>query len=614
MLTSAPLVDKAALSLPRRLLAAARRDPPRAAAALLAGLSMLAAVVVVVLPWLVKARTLGFHDWDVQTSHRYLVKTSLLDHHEMPFWNPYACGGFPAWGYVEAGTIVVSPWLLAYLFLPMSLAIRVEVVGMALLGAAGAYAAGSRFTKSHGARALVAALWAVNGRWALQTASGHTWHLAYAFLPWALFFFERARQKPHRALDVVLLGATFAGLVYAGGIYPLPHTVLALGLYAMVLGVLEKSARPLVVLGVSGLLGVSLAAPKLLPMLDVFGKAPRLVPSTEAIDMGALFTLLTAPDQGFHSRPVRVPAYGWHEWGMYIGLPGVLILALGFLLVQGKREAALKVVGALFGLLGLGAFHPSAPWTLLHEHVPVFRSQHVPSRFLYPAVLVLSIVAASGIGRLVERAGRRRPWLDAALAAFVFLVGIDVAKGAQKPMTQSMWMVPPDHIPADRPFHFEKNPPFQYKQRDWAGPMYLAMLGNTGVLDCYGAPPFERKGALAADDPRHKGEVFVAEGAGTAKIADWSPNGATIELAGAEAGSLVVYNMNYDEGWRASVGKVQNVDNRVAVRLPEGVTTLSLWYRPPGFVPGLFAGLAALVGAIALVRAEKREDQGKVQG
>ncbi|MRG90686.1 hypothetical protein [Polyangium spumosum] len=583
-------------------------------AALIATVSMLATALVVLLPWLAETRTFGFHDWDVQTSHRYLVVKSLLDHHELPFWNPYACGGFPAWGYVEAGTILVSPWLPAYLALPMNLAIRVEVLGMALLGAAGAYAAGSRFTKSHGARALVAALFAVNGRWALQTASGHTWHLAYAFLPWALFFFERARQRPHRPRDLVLLGATFAALVYAGGIYPLPHTVLALGFYAIALGVLERSARPLAILGISGLLGVSLSAPKLLPMLDVFGKAPRLVPSTEAIDMGALFTMLTAPDQGFHSRPVRVPAYGWHEWGMYIGLPGVLLLLFGLLLVQGKREAALKVVGAIFGLLGLGAFHPHAPWTLLHAHVPVFKSQHVPSRFLYPAVLLLAIVAASGIGRIVERAGRRRPWLDAALAVLVLLLGLDVAKGAQRPMAQSMWMVPPDHIPADRPFHFEKNPPFHYKRRDWAGPMYLAMLGNTGVLDCYGAPPFERKGALAANDPRHRGEVFVAEGKGTARLVEWSPNKATITIEGAEAGAVVVYNMNYDEGWRASAGEVENLENRVAVRLPAGVTTLSLWYRPPGFLPGLFVGLAALAGAIALVRAEKREEEGEVRG
>jgi hypothetical protein len=335
----------------RQKLAVIAADPPRAAAACIAAVTIFAAVFVVVLPWLRVTHTLGFHDWDAQVSHRYLVKQSLLEHGEMPFWNPYACGGFPAWGYVEAGTILVSPWLPAYLTLPMPLAIRVEVIGMALLGAIGAYAAASRFTKSHAARALVVALWAVNGRWGLQTAVGHSWHLAYAFLPWALFFFERARQTPSKALDVGLLGASFAALVYSGGIYPLPHTVLALGLYALLLGVLDKSLKPLMILAIGGLCGIGLAAPKLLPMLDVFGKAPRLVGSTETLDLGAFLTLLISPDQSYFSRPARVTPYGWHEWGMYISLPGVLILGFGVLLVQGKRESALKVAGVMLGVL-----------------------------------------------------------------------------------------------------------------------------------------------------------------------------------------------------------------------------------------------------------------------
>ncbi|MBK9263488.1 MAG: hypothetical protein IPM54_27240 [Polyangiaceae bacterium] len=598
----------------REKLAALQADPPRAAASIVAAMSIVSAVVIVVLPWLRITHTLGFHDWDVQTSHRQLVKQSLLEHFEMPFWNPYACGGFPAWGYVEAGTILVSPWLAAYLFLPMALALRIEVVGMAFVGAIGAYAAASRFTSSHAARALVVALWAVNGRWGLQTAVGHTWHLAYAFLPWVLFFFERARQTPSRWLDVSLLGASFAALVYSGGIYPLPHTVLALGLYAVMLGVIDKTVRPLVILGVGGLLGVGLSAPKLVPMLDVFGKAPRLVPSTESLEIGAFFTLLTSPDQSYFSRPARVSPYGWHEWGMYISLPGVILLALGLLLVQGKREAALKVAGVVLGILGFGAFHPAAPWTLLHAIAPVFKSQHVPSRFLYPAVLLLAIVAAAGIGRIIERAGRRRPWIDAAAGMLVFALALDIARVAQLPMNQSMWMVPPDKLPQGREFFFTQEAPFQYKRRDWAGPLYLAMLGNTGVINCYGTPPFDRRGALAKTDPRYRGELFVAEGQGTAKIANRTLNSVTMSLDGITAETLVVYNMNFDEGWRASAGTVVNKDNRVAVRVPAGTREVTLRYRAPGFVLGLVVGLGSLLACIALVRRERREEAGKVTG
>ncbi len=312
-----------------------------------------------------------------------------------------------------------------------------------------------------------------------------------------------------RVFDLAGGGACIAMLVYSGGIYPLPHTVLLLGVYAFFLAVVNRSARPLVTLAVLGTLGCALAAPKLLPLLDGFGKAPRLIESTESLEPGALVALLTSRDQGFGSRPGRVTPYGWHEWGMYISTAGALVLLGAVVFVQGKREAALKAVGVLFFVLGFGAFHPQAPWTLLHQYAPIFRSQHVPSRFLYPAVLVLALVAAAGIGRFIAARRARLPWLDVAAAVLVGALAVDVARVAQPPKASAMWMVPPENIPQGRAFHFEQEPPFQYKRRDWAGPMYLAMLGNTGVINCYGAPPFERKGARPVGAPDYHGEAWL---------------------------------------------------------------------------------------------------------
>jgi hypothetical protein len=601
----AAALGERARAVTQDVIASVERDPLRAAAALVAFTTLAVIVGVVMAPWLVDLSTFGFHDWDVQAAHRYLVRLSLLRYHEFPAWNPFACGGFPAWGYVEGDTAVVSPFLPAYLWLPLSVAIRVEVLGMAAIGAAGAYLVASRFTESHAARALVAALWAVNGRWALQAAAGHTWHLAYAWTPLCLYFFERARGPRRRVADLAAAGACFAMLVYAGGIYPLPHTALGLGIYALVLATLERSPRPLATLAAVGLVAVGLAAPKLLPLLDGFGKAPRLIESKETMDLGALYAMLTSRDQGFYARPARVSPYGWHEWGIYIGLPGLGLLALGFVFVEGRRESALKALAALFVLLGFGAFHPDAPWSWLHEHGPVFRSQHVPSRFLYPAVLALALVAAAGLGRAITRQRARLPWLDLAATIVVFFIGLDVAHVAQRPMAAAMWMVPPDAIPADRAFHFEREPPFQYKKRDWAGPMYLAMLGNTGVLNCYGTPPFDRKGARATSDPRYQGEVHV-EGQGTARIAAWSPNRVIIDVEGAAPGSLLVYNMNYDEGWRADTGPVVPFENAVATPLTAGSARVVFWYRPPFLGAGLLLGAATAALLVALRRREAR--------
>jgi hypothetical protein len=333
--------------------------------------------------------------------------------------------------------------------------------------------------------------------------------------------------------------------------------------------------------------------------MHTFAGDPRLIESAERLDLGALITLLTSRDQGFFARPARVSPYGWHEWGMYISWAGLTLLALGFVLTEGRREQALKLVGALLVLLGLGAFHPLAPWPLLHEHLPVFRSQHVPSRFLYPAVLVLGLVAAAGLGRIVQRRRRSMPWLDVALVVGVAAIGIDVARVAELPMKSAMWMVPRP-IPAGRTFQHEQEPPFQYQKRDWAGPVLLAMMGNTGVLNCYGVPRSDDRpiAARAPTDASYQGELYLlpvpGDGGGAAStvaIASWSPNRVVAELRDARAGSTLVYNMNFREGWRSDAGPVVPHEGLVAVAVPAGARSVSFWYRPPGLGTGTLIAL-----------------------
>jgi hypothetical protein len=568
-------------------------------------------LVIVFSPWFYDPSTFGFHDWDVVTSYRYLVKLSLLRYGEFPGWNPYACGGYPAWGYVEGGTALVSPWLPFYLLAPLSWAIRFEAMGQGLLGVVGAYLLGARFTRSHGARLVVVALWALNGRWGLQLASGHAWHLAYAWMPWCLLFYDRARSPERRLGDLFGAGLCFAMLVYSGGIYPLPHTILVVSCYAVLCAVQQRSLRPLWTLLICGAIAVGLAAPKLLPIIDTFGSDPRLIASKERLSLNGFLTLLTSREQGFHSRPARLHPYGWHEWGMYISAAGVGLLCWAVIFVEGRRERALKAIGLLLLILGFGAFHPWAPWTLLHEYVPIFKSQHVPSRFLYPAVLVLAVLAAAGLGRAIDRRRFRKPYLDLVLAIVVAVVAIDVALVARQPMKRAMWMVAPD-IASDREFHFEYNPPFQYVKRDWAGPMLLAMMGNTGVINCYGTPrsPHRPWAAKPITDRRYRGQVYL-QGPGKAEMVDWSPNSVTVSLSDTTPGSTLIYNMNYWPGWQSDAGPVQPTKGLVSVPLGTDRSTVRFWYRPPGLAGGLGLSFATLFMLLITWRANRRAPRGK---
>lgn len=610
---------------------ARRLREPQNVAALLGWATVVVPLFALAAPWLDVAGTFGIYDWDVETSHRYLTAVSLTRYGEAPFWNPYACGGFPAWGFIEGGTNLVSPWLPAYLLLPMSLAIRVEAIGSGLLGAAGAFMAAGRFTRSHAGRALVVALWAVNGRWALQAAAGHTWHLLYAWMPWCLYVFEGGREAPTRAQakHVVALAAIFALVLYGGGIYPLPHIVLAMGLYAAALSVADKSWAPLRLLGVAGAIGVLLAAPKLLPMLHELARSPRLIDSTEVTSARVLWLALAGDEQPLRAAPSGLSGplpYGWHEYGIYVSAAGLAALLFFAAMARGRREAIVAGIGALFVVLGFGAFGAFAPWTLLHR-LPLFASQHVPSRFFYPALLLLGCVAASGLGRVVARAkglsGAKARWVDAGAAALVLGLALHIAFVGRDAMAESMvFPLPP--VPHDETFHHARLPPYHYKVMDPALPMYPAMLGNRGVLRCYGAPPTDRIGALAVKDPEYRGEAEIIGDDGAREttgesaarsedgrrpdnpidervaVAEWSPNRAVVEVRETVAHAALVYNMNYDDGWTSDYGPVIDVAGRVGVRLsgspPPRITFV---YKPRLLGAGLVLGAVGIL-AVAL--------------
>jgi hypothetical protein len=525
--------------------------------------------------------TYGFHDWDVQTAHRYMVVLAIKSYREGPWWNPFLCGGYPELGHPEGAVNLLSPWLPVYLLADVRAAVRLEIVGSAAIGMLGAWLLAARFTRSIALRALVAALFALNGRWALQVAVGHTWHLQFCWLPWAFWFFERAREQgglPH----AIGAGAALAAMGWMGGIYPMPHAALALTVYALVLAVWERRPRPIAALAVTGVTAFGFSAPKLLAVLDGMSRAPRLIDSKERIDLTELLAMMTAPDQGYFSHPVRTPAYGWHEWGMYVGVGGLFVLGVATLFARGARQQALRLVAVLFFFLGLGAFSEWAPWSFLHR-LPVFSSQHVPSRFHFTMLLLLALVFAELAGRWLDARLLRHRWLDAALLLVVLLAGVDLARNAQVAFRSAFWMEQPETIPRAERFEHRKRSPVSYKRRDWAEPMLLATIANRGVIECYGTVGgFDGIGARAADAAGYRGMAWIDgdHGKARAEIVEWSPSRALVRVSGAPPGARLVYNMNFDPSWRANGRPALSHDKAVATVLAGGESSVEFRYFP----------------------------------
>lgn len=570
----------------------------------------------VVAPAFRELRLYGVHDWDPMELYRYLVYKTMVRFHQFPFWNPYTCGGHPVWGGSESDSTIVSPFFPFYLALKLPVAMRVELLGSALLSVVGTWLFAGRLTSSPAVRAFVVVLFAVNSRWAMQASVGHVWHLAYEWTPWALYFLDgafvlsTASKFPGR--NIAWAGASLAMMVYTGGIYPLPQTVVVIGLYATAYSIIVRDWRPLFCAVAAGVVSFGLSAPKLLPTLDLFGRFPRYTESPEALDFDLLVSLLTSPD------PRPTPFWGWHEWGMYIGTIPLLVLVVGMAFAQGERVRALRWSALSLLALGWGSFHPFAPWSLLHQ-VSLFRSQHVPSRWLYPALLMAAVVTAATLERLMSRARGGRPWLEIAGIVAVAWVAYDVSQVARAPLLHTFEKEPPRAHESMGEFHTEDHlpPDMGYASGEWAPAALPAALANIGTIDCstfFGFHSWYRDhnghtpglGAKGKGDAAYHGEVYVAEGRGSASIERWSPNEVAVRVDGARRGDHLILNQNWDPGWRANGAAVLDWADLPAATLSSPDERVVFRYVPRTFWVAMAIFVATVGGLAWTARAARR--------
>jgi hypothetical protein len=352
----------------------------------------------------------------------------------------------------------------------------------------------------------------------------------------------------------------------------------------------QRSSRPIGALALAGLSGFGLSSLKLLPILDMLRRYPRIVDSTEKIDLTIFVKAFTAPSQ-HGPPPAQVAQWGWHEYGIYIGWLPFLAMFAALVLARGVRERALKWCGVVCLLLGFGAFHDYSPWTLAHE-LPIFKSQHVPVRWQYPATLILGVAAAAAVERLLRYRYRSRSPLEVALFLLVAWVGYDITLNTE-PILRGALRRPMPTVHARSEFHqYDKVPSdLHYHERDWTPPALLLMMANVGSIECGTFPGFHPwyrdaqgrapgLGAKGEGSAVYRGEAYLASGPGSARISRFTPNEITVEVSGARAGDLVILNQNWEAGW--SVNGEEPVNHRdtlaVRARAPSGVFVFE--YRP----------------------------------
>lgn len=343
----------------------------------------------------------------------------------LPLWNPTLYGGAPFLGDIQAGFLYPINLLLFWT--------RPDFPYTALQW----LAAGHLFWAGLGMYVLLRSLhlgefrlsWpaALFGALAFELSDPLLMHLGnlnlvavLSWLPWALAAFEQAVRR--RSIGWAVAAAALVAVGASAGHAPSSYYVaLALAIYALLRGwAAPPGGRrydwwPLGALAGIGLLAALLAAPLLLPSVELSGQTGRADLSYQEMAQFSLAPTqaLGAVAPGFFGRG---PALHWSLWDRvetpFAGV-AALIFGIGGLLLApaGLRRRLWPWVGlALFGLVtALGVYTILHGW--LTALLPGYSSFRAPARALALWALGLAVLAAVGvelIGRgMAAPAGRR---------------------------------------------------------------------------------------------------------------------------------------------------------------------------------------------------------------
>lgn len=356
-----------------------------------------------------------------------LVWTDVHQGH-LPLWNPYNALGMPLAFNWESAPLSL-PSLIGYLF-PVRLAYTAQVVVTMVVAGTGVYVLGKVLRL--GALGCMTAAIAFELCGPFMANLG--WPLAsvWSWGGWIFAAILLVLRGTKRTQVIVLLAIVTAFAVYAGNpeddvLLALSAGVFVLAMLAFRLPVLGGSGplrRPVIDVGIAAIAGAALAAPLILPGLQLGGGSNRTTVGPDLFPKGLppkdLFHLIF---QGFDGLPVlHSQWFGLSVYpatSAYVG-PIVLVLA-GTALVLRWRKPEVRSFSVLAVVMGLLVFTPPLVSFLDKSVVSIYWIFA-----LTPMTLAIAVLAGFGMDTLVKSHNERhvRRVLGAGFVGMAVLIGV----------------------------------------------------------------------------------------------------------------------------------------------------------------------------------------------
>jgi hypothetical protein len=385
-----------------------------------------ACVLVFFWPLIVEGRFL-YYDDIYDYFHWRLIHLEMARAGRLIAWSPYEFGGMPTLGDIQKG--LLYPLSLPFFVMETARAHSVYVVLHFLLGAGGAY----RLARSLDLGRTAACVSAV----AFAFGAFPVFHLTMtamlgstAWLPWVLLSAHRFLSSGRWAWWAAAAGA-WAMQWLAGS----PQIAYLTALAVAVLAAASRSVRRAGLLAVAMGVGCALAAPQLLPSLEVLpqtgraGGTSREFASTYSLTPRSLYGMLVPYAWGNPSpRPEekRGPLWQWsgarlvREETGYAGdwslaemavYPGAATLALALMGAASPRRRLYWGLAAAAGIsLWLALGPHGGLFDVLYSVLPGLDTFRAPCRFTLFFGLCVALMAGLGV-----QAARPRLWFWFAL-------------------------------------------------------------------------------------------------------------------------------------------------------------------------------------------------------